>query len=89
MPTIQETTRKFMQAIRPAKFSLAEMEAEFRFAVIRRALIQNNGNQVRASRELGIHRNTMTRILRQMRDARQPFNSQSLRRSQASREARE
>lgn len=43
--------------------TLEEMEAEFRGRMVRTALRLERGNRVRAAARLGIHRNTMTRLL--------------------------
>lgn len=40
---------------------LEEAVTEFEKRFIRRALERSNGNQSRAARELGIHRNTLSR----------------------------
>ena len=41
----------------------AEAVREFRKAFITTVLRENNGNQSKAARELGMHRNTLSRVL--------------------------
>ena len=55
---------------------------EFKKKFILTVLQENNGNQCRAARELGMHRNTLSRTLdelkidvRQLRDAKRPPRS--------------
>jgi DNA-binding NtrC family response regulator len=39
----------------------------FKMRFLRRVLLNNRGNQLRAARELGMHRNTLSRILQELR----------------------
>lgn len=60
----------------------SEAVREFKKKFILTVLQENNGNQCRAARELGMHRNTLSRNLdelkidvRQLRDAKRPPRS--------------
>lgn len=60
----------------------SEAVREFKKKFILTVLQENNGNQCRAARELGMHRNTLSRTLdelkidvRQLRDAKRPPRS--------------
>ena len=60
----------------------SEAVREFKKKFILTVLQENNGNQCRAARELGMHRNTLSRTLnelkidvRQVRDAKRPPRS--------------
>jgi DNA-binding NtrC family response regulator len=44
-------------------FSLAEIEAAIRRRIVLAAIKMERGNKGRAAKRLGIHRNTITRIL--------------------------
>ena len=44
--------------------TLQERIAQYKRTLCREVLAQHNGNKSAASRELGIHRNTLDRILR-------------------------
>jgi len=64
--TIAEVTKRFVAAVATADFTLGDLEREFRFVVVNSALERCKGNQCRAARALGIHRNTLSRILDEM-----------------------
>jgi hypothetical protein len=66
MTTVIKATEKFLRTIEPARLELAELEKEFRFLVVNARLNAHHGNQVRAARSLGIHRNSLARIIADM-----------------------
>jgi Fis family transcriptional regulator len=51
---------------RDAGLTYPEMVREFRRAYIKRVLEANKGNQVRAARELGMHRNSLSRNMEEL-----------------------
>lgn len=69
MTTVQKRTQDFLSAIAPAEFGLLELTREVRFARVRQVLIQTHGNQCAAARKLQIHRNSLSRILQEMKRA--------------------
>jgi Fis family transcriptional regulator len=68
---IAAATQTYLAAIEDANLTLREFEKETRYLFVGARLGRCGGNQCHAARELGIHRNTLARILVQMeRDGR-------------------
>lgn len=68
MGNVRRATIEFIKATYTAGFTLEELEQEFRFLVVTHHLESHNGNQTHTARDLGMHRNTLVRILGQMRE---------------------
>lgn len=68
MGKVRRATLEFIRATYTAGFTLEELEQEFRFLVVTHHLEHHYGNQSRTARALGIHRNTLRKILSQMRE---------------------
>ena len=65
--TVTEATEIFLTAIEGSRLTLREFVKETSYVFINARLERYEGNQCRTARALGVHRNTLSRILTQMK----------------------
>ena len=80
--TVKDQLEALIMQMYKGNILYSEAVREFKKRFILTVLHENNGNQCRAARELGMHRNTLSRTLdelkidvRQLRDAKRPPRS--------------